>query len=214
MSNFMRLRLRRAAIAGVFGAVLIGLAAPAGAQAMAPETAKQFLTTLGNRTIDAMKSAASEHNSQFTAIMLDSLDFDALATFSLGKLARSVTPADKREFTVLFAAYVIDVAIEKFGNLQIKSFGLGSVTQQPNGDAKVFSRIAAGDKPLEVQWRVHNAGGKPRVNDIEVDGYSLAIHYRGEFERAGLSTVPGLIARLKELTKASKTLPTVHTALK
>ncbi len=212
MSKFMM--LRRAAIAGAFAAAMIGLAAPAGAQAISPDAAKAFLTALGNRTIDAMKGSAATRNGEFTKIMLDNLDFDALATFSLGKIARTITPADKREFTVLFAAYVIDVAIEKFGNLQISSFGLGSVTAEPNGDQKVYSRIAAGEKPLEVKWRVHAAAGKPKVNDIEVDGYSLAIHYRGEFERAGLSTVGGLIARLKDLTKASNTLPTVQTALK
>ena len=207
--------LKRAALAGVFGAMLAGLAAPAVAQAVSPDAAKAFLTTLGNRTIDTMKGNAAGRNAEFTKIMLDNLDFDALGTFSLGKLARSVTPADKREFTVLFAAYVIDVAIEKFGNLQIKTFGLGSVAIQGNGDAKVYSRITAGEKPLEVHWRVRDAGaGKLKVNDIEVDSYSLAIHYRGEFERAGLSTVPGLIARLKELTKSSNTLPTVHATLK
>lgn len=207
--------LKRIAFAGVVGAVAAGMAAPVSAQAVAPDAAKAFLTTLGNRTIDAMKAAPAQRNAEFTKIMLDNLDFDHLGTFSLGKLARSVTPADKKEFTQLFAAYVIDVAIEKFGNLQIKSFGLGSVTAEPNGDQKVYSRISAGEKPLEVKWRVRDTGGaKLKVNDIEVDGYSLAIHYRGEFERAGLSTVPGLINRLKELTKASNTLPTVQAALK
>ena len=134
---------------------------------------------------------------------------------TLGKMARTITPQDKKEFTRLFAAYVIDVAIEKFGNIHITSFGIGEVKQQPNGDVKVNTAInRSGDKAIAVDWRVKNTEGKPRINDMEIEGYSLSIHYRGEFERAGLSTVPGLIKRLQEMTKDSKAMPAVQQAMK
>lgn len=211
----MRAMFRTIAAAAVVALAAGGVSADARAQGIAPDAAKKFITDMGSRAVATLSKQGDikARNKEFTILLLDALDFEALATSTLGKLARSITPADKKEFTRLFSAYVIDVAIEKFGNVQISSFGIGEVKTQPNGDIKVNTAInRAGDKPLTVDWRVRNTAGKPMINDMEVEGYSLSIHYRGEFERAGLSTVPGLIKRLQELTKESQSLPVVQQA--
>ncbi len=198
-------------------AVVAFASMPAMAAAVAPETAKQYMTDLGNRAVDtiAKQPDPAMRRSAFIAMMLDSLDFDALGTFAIGKIGRSATPEEKRAFKPLFAAYVIDVAIQRFGDAQLKSFGLGSATPQPNGDVKVFTRLVTSDPaPMEVHWRVHDSNGQTRITDIEVAGYSLAMHYRGDFERAGIGTMSGAISRLQELTKASTSLATVQQAMK
>lgn len=190
-------------------------AAPAKPPGIAPDEAKKFINDMGNRTVAILaKGDAKARNDAFTAIMIEAMDFESMALQTLGKMARTVSANDKKEFTQLFAAYVIDVAIDKFGTTQVKSFAIGELKQQPNGDIKVNTQVAAADKPLNVDWRVHNKTGKPSINDVEVDGYSLVIHYRGEFERAGVSNVPGLISKLKSLTSNSTALPVVRTAMK
>lgn len=210
----------RALVRILAAAAVVGLAFGVGgasAQNVAPDAAKKFINDMGARAVGtlAKQGNVAQRNNEFTTLMVEALDFEALALSTLGKMARTITPADKKEFTRLFAAYVIDVAIEKFGNIQITGFGIGEVKQQPNGDVKVNTAInRTGDKPIAVDWRVKNTQGKPRINDMEIEGYSLSIHYRGEFERAGLSTVPGLIKRLQELTKNSKAMPTVQQAMK
>ncbi len=201
-------------------AAVVGLAfgiGGASAQGVAPDAAKKFINDMGARAVGALSKQGNvaQRNNEFTILMVEALDFEALALSTLGKMARTITPQDKKEFTRLFAAYVIDVAIEKFGNIHITSFGIGEVKQQPNGDVKVNTAInRSGDKAIAVDWRVKNTEGKPRINDMEIEGYSLSIHYRGEFERAGLSTVPGLIKRLQEMTKDSKAMPAVQQAMK
>lgn len=187
--------------------------APPPANAIAPDAAKQFITDMGNKTVDVLSKSkdGKARNDAFTSVMLEAIDFDSLATQTLGRMARTVSPSDKKEFTELFAAYVIDVAVEKFGTTQVKNFNIGALKQQPNGDVKVNTQVNTdADKPLVVDWRVHNRGGKPSINDIEVEGYSLVIHYRGEFERAGVSTVKGLIDKLRGLTQNSVALPVVR----
>lgn len=181
-----------------------------------PEKAKQFITEMGNRTMTVMMNQAGtdQRNDAFTKLMLDAIDFDSLATQTLGKMARTVTPNDRKEFTELFAAYVIDVAVQRLGSTSVQSFSIGELKKQPNGDVKVNTAVVTGEKPLSIDWRVHNKNGEPRINDIEVDGYSLSIHYRGEFERAGVSNVPGLISKLQTLTQSSAALPVVRTAMK
>jgi phospholipid transport system substrate-binding protein len=203
--------------AAVFGLALGGFAGGAGAQSIAPDAAKKFITDMGNRTVATLEKQGNvaQRNGDFTRIMIEALDFEALALSTLGKMARTVSPADKKEFTQLFAAYVIDVAIEKFGNIQVTGFGIGEVRQQPNGDVKVNTAInRSGDKPISVDWRVRNTNGAPRINDLEIEGYSLSIHYQGEFQRAGVSNVQGLIQRLKDLTSNSKAMAAVQQAMK
>jgi len=194
------------------GAMLFAIPVAANAEAIHADAARKFVEDLGNRTVDALKlpSSAAERSIGFTGIMLDCLDFDAIGIYALGKLSRVTTPEQLREFTPLFTAYVIDLAIERLGNLQIQSFGLGSVAPQPNGDAKVHTRIITGDRSMEVYWRVRNTGGSAKIIDIEIEGASLAIYYYSEFDRTGPTTVSQLIARLKELTRSSKTLATVQ----
>ena len=205
------------AAAAIVGLALGGYATGASAQGVAPEAAKKFITEMGTRTVATLEKQGNvgQRNNEFTRIMIEALDFEALALSTLGKMARTVTPADKKEFTRLFAAYVIDVAIEKFGSIHITGFGVGAVRQQPNGDVKVNTAInRSGDKPISVDWRVRNTNGAPRINDMEIEGYSLSIHYQGEFQRAGVSTVGGLIQRLKDLTSNSKAMPAVQQAMK
>jgi len=182
--------------------------------AMPPDTAKKFITDMGNKTVAVLSQQADgqARTSAFTSIMLEAIDFDALAMQTLGKMARTVTPNDRKEFTELFAAYVIDVAVQRFGSTKVDSFSIGEIKPQPNGDVKVNTAVATNEKPLSVDWRVHDKAGQPRINDVEVDGYSLVIHYRGEFERAGVSNVPGLINKLRSLTANSQSLPVVRTA--
>jgi len=161
-----------------------------------------------------MQGDRDRRNDAFSQLLVDAIDFDAIAVGALGKMARTVSRRDKREFTLLFAAHVIDVAIDKFGDLQIQRFAVAEGREQPNGDFKVASRIErAGGPPLLVDWRVRFTDGRPKINDIEVEGYSLLIHYRGEFERGNVSTVPGLIAKLRDMTARSPALPTVRRAL-
>lgn len=206
----------RAAFVALIGVVSLGFVPAAGAATVAPEVAKQYMTDLGNRAMDtiAKQPDAAQRNAQFVALMLDHLDFDSIGAFAIGKLNRAATPEERRAYKPLFAAYVIDVAVAKFGDLPLKSFGLGSVQPQPNGDAKVFTRLNTGGTPMEVYWRVHQADGKTSINDIEVAGYSLAMHYRGDFERAGVGTMSGVIDRLRDLTKGSKSLPQIQQAMR
>ena len=186
------------------------------AAAIAPDAAKKFITDMGNRTVAVLSNqkSAQARNDAFTTVMIDAIDFDALAMQTLGRMSRTVSPTDKKEFTQLFAAYVIDVAVQKFGTTQVNNFSIGALKPQPNGDIMVNTMVNTSDKPLNVDWRVHNRTGEPRINDIEVEGYSLVIHYRGEFERAGVSTVKGLIDKLRGLTAQSVALPTVRNAMK
>jgi ABC-type transporter MlaC component len=193
---------------------ILAFAPPASAaEVLAPEAARQFIVAMGERAVGLLgdQGDPAKRNQGFAELMVDAIDFDALAVATLGRMARTASGRDKREFAVLFAAHVIDVAIERFGNLQVEKVATGNLRAMPNGNVIVNTVIdRKADAALSVDWRVHKTPRGPLINDIEVEGYSLAIHYRGEFERVGVSTVPGLIDRLRGMTKDSPALPVVR----
>ncbi len=179
-------------------------AAAARAEALTPVAATRYITQMGDRAVAVLATQGEEavRHREFARLMIDAIDFEAIALQTLGKMARTVSQRDKQEFIQLFAAHVIEVAIERFGNIQIIRFKAAEGRMQPNGDAKVHTLIEReGGEPLSVDWRVRLTAGGPKINDIEVEGYSLVIHYRGEFERANVSNVPGLISKLKDMNK-------------
>lgn len=204
-------------IAEICLVLLLALSRPGLAETLSPDVASRYIAQMGDRAVAVLAQQGSSETriAEFTRLMLDAIDFDAVATATLGRMARTVSPQDKREFTQLFAARLIDVAIDRFGNIQIVRFAVDAGRPQPNGDVKVHSVIErAGDQPLMVDWRVRLTDGNPKINDIEVEGYSLVIHYRGEFERGSVSSVPGLISKLKDLNQRSGSLSTVQRELK
>ncbi|MCK6453031.1 MAG: ABC transporter substrate-binding protein [Alphaproteobacteria bacterium] len=181
--------------------------------ALTPDAATSYINKMGDRAVAVLATEAEEpvRHREFARLMIDAIDFEAIALQTLGRMARTVSQHDKQEFTQLFAAHVIEVAIERFGNIQIIRFKASEGRMQPNGDAKVHTRIEReGGEPLSVDWRVRSTAGGPKINDIEVEGYSLVIHYRGEFERGQVSNVPGLISKLKGMHKNTVVWDTVQ----
>jgi ABC-type transporter MlaC component len=222
VDNSVLLHRRKAMLRRIAALAALLFAAPAcpapaaealAAEVLAPEAARQFIVAMGERAVALLgeQGDAARRNQGFAELMVDAIDFDALAAATLGRMARTASGRDKREFAVLFAAHVIDVAIERFGNLQVEKVTTGNLRAMPNGNVMVNTVIdRRADAALSVDWRVHKTPRGPLINDIEVEGYSLAIHYRGEFERVGVSTVPGLIDRLRGMTKDSPALPVVR----
>ena len=192
------------------GATIVQSALAAGSQAMG---ASAFIKQMGDRAVAAlaMQGDPRRRDEAFAHLLIDAIDFRALGTASLGRMARTASVADKREFTQLFATRIIDLAIDKFGDLQILRFAVAEAKPLPSGGFTVHTVIdRAGGPPLVVDWHVRDADGKLKINDIEVEGYSLMIHYRGEFERANVSTVRGVIDKLRGLTANSPVLAVVR----
>jgi len=194
---------------------LPGSAALAGA--LTQDAATRYVTDMGNRAVSVLAAQGDTRirQSEFARLMVEAVDFEAVAMATLGRAARSISEQEKQEFTQLFAAHVIDAAIKRFGDVQIVGFQVGEGRPQPNGDIKVQAVIErAGGEPLAIDWRVRLSGGSPRIGDIEFAGYSLIIHYRGEFERSREVSVPALIGRLRDLNRNSLALNTVRRELR
>lgn len=199
----------------ILAVALLALApgAASGQQGLSTEQARDFINRLGQRTLAALKGhdlSPRERGAELGRILLDGLDFDTIALHSLGRYGRRADSHEFREFATLFAAHIIDMAIEKFGSLPVESYSITSTQAMPNGDVVVNTSVSAGTM-LNAGWRVRMLSGGPRIIDIMVDGYSMTTHFNGQFQdwlaKAGLD---GLVAKMRGQTRNSPSLVVVR----
>ncbi len=182
-------------------------------QAMSPEAARAFIEKMGQRTLNVLQANNSpQRSADLGRLLLDAIDFDSVAMQTLGRYGRKPDSQDFREFSTLFATYIIDLAIEKFGALPIRGYSIAGANQFPNGDVMINTTVSPeGGNALNTGWRVRQTGAGPKIVDISVDGYSMVTHFNGQYadwlSKAGLA---GLVTKLRSQTRNSPSLALVQ----
>lgn len=168
-----------------------------------------FITDLGTRAIHVLTSGLSdsEREKQFRALFEEGFNIPEISRFVLGPNWRTATEAQRQEFTKLFETYVVHAYSVRFGayaGQQLKVLG-----SRPEGDnaAVVQSQIAlpnSNQPPVRVDWRVSRNSDAYKINDVTVEGVSMALTQRQEFasiiQRNG-GQLEALLKLLREKTK-------------
>jgi ABC-type transporter MlaC component len=198
---------------------LVPFGAPAHGQqkaaALTPDAARAFIDKLGERTIGVLQARdlpAEKRGAELGRILLEGIDFDIVSMHTLGRYGRKPDGQEFREFSTLFSAYIIDLAIEKFGALPIRSYSIVETRTLPNGDVMVNTAVVPdGADTLNAGWRVRGTAEGLKIIDITVDGYSMVTHFSNQFSdwlsKAGLS---GLVSKMRGQTKNSPSLVLVR----
>lgn len=206
-----RLHRRRVVLLGLAAApAVLGLAASAHAQSVAtrgarsPE-AEKFVETQVLRVLTALSDrrlTAVQRDAAFRRIIDEIADIPRITTFVLGKYGRTITPAQRTQFTAAFRAYaenVYQVRIAEFRGVSVRA--TGSVARRAD-DVVVSSLIqsAGGGAPTAASWRVLSSGGRWKIVDVQISGVWLAITQQQDFvstiDNAG-GDISVLIAQLQ-----------------
>lgn len=181
------------------------VATPVAAQAeIAPEQAKQFISTVAERGINNILAAdvpVQERTQRFRDMFIDTFDVDATARFVLGRHSRGADAGELEEFKKLFREYNILIWSQRFGDYKGQSLQVTGT--QPDGDKGIFveSQVvdSGGSQPIDIVWRLRESNGQPQVVDIVVEGVSMALTYRSEYDSiVGRSGLSGLNQLLRE----------------
>ncbi len=177
----MSLRFAPRAVALLLAVILPLAVAPA----RAADDSAGFIADLGQRTVKVLASKLSEREreAQFRVIFDEGFDGPAISRFVLGQYWRTATDAQRQDFVALFEAYVVHAYAVRFNEYAGQQ--LQVIAARPEGDASslVQSRIAQpnGAPPLKVDWRVGKTANGYKINDVVVEGVSMAVTQRQEF---------------------------------
>jgi phospholipid transport system substrate-binding protein len=181
-----------AAVAALLVALPIAAApllpvASVAAQSRREPAAEQFVNTQANRVLAVLNSRTmptAQKQQTFSGMIDQVADIPRITDFVLGKYNRTITPAQKQEFTTLFRAFANNVWESRLGEYGgEKLIVTGSIVRAP-GDVVVTSAVTGGQlrQPSDVNWRVlRRPDGSWRAVDVQIQGVWLAITQQQDF---------------------------------
>jgi phospholipid transport system substrate-binding protein len=190
-------------------ALLLAVAAPGPTRAA--DDAAGFISDLGQRTVRvlAAKVSEGEREAQFRALFDEGFDVPAISRFVLGNYWRVATDEQRRAFVTLFEAYVVHAYAVRFNEYSGQQLKVTAQRAEGEDSALVQSVIAqpSGAPPLRVDWRVGKTEKGYKINDVVIEGVSMAVTQRQEFsaviQRNG-GEIDALLKLLREKTGATQ----------
>jgi phospholipid transport system substrate-binding protein len=185
-------------------ALLVCASLPAPAGAAGPQDAIGQLVAAVSAVMEdpALQGQAKkgERRERVGAIIHRAFDFERMAQASLGPTWTTLTGEQRAEFTRLFGH-----RFERSYSLLVLQFLGGRTTtyagESVDGDRAVVRvlLVSPKDGTLPVEYRLAARGGQWTVEDVVVDGVSLAANYRAQFSRTiRTSSYETLVGRLRK----------------
>lgn len=117
---------------------------------------------------------------QIQSVVDGYFDFEGMSRLAVGPRWKSVSQANRQEFTnqfskLLFNTYIGD--IEKYAGQSITY----STKSQSPGSAVIEASIYNEGRPIYLDYFLHPKDGTWKVYDVSVSGVSLALNYRAQF---------------------------------
>jgi len=147
--------------------------------------AAQFIQAAGNELVAAINNPglnATARQERVASILRRCVDVEAVGRFVLGRFWRVATPAEQQDYLRLFEASLIRNLAGRFGEYQGVRFSLGRTQSRTEDDALVSTTVTRpGSNPFNLDWRVAESGGQPKIVDLIAEGTSLRLTQRSEY---------------------------------
>ncbi|MEO1091897.1 MAG: ABC transporter substrate-binding protein [Pseudomonadota bacterium] len=201
--------MQRASRRSVLATTLLfgGLLVTTSAAALEQGAARAFIADLADETTTVLTSnlPQSERRERITALLEEGFDLPFIARLVLGPTYRSLTPEQQQAYTAAFERFVLATYGRRFDDYSGQRLIVVDAAPEGQQDVRVRSRVEGGGQPtLGIDWRVRDRGGELRIIDVAVEGVSMTITQRNEFnavvQREGID---GLIAMLQDRTAAA-----------
>ena len=193
----------------ILTAAFVLIAAALAPAALAAADPAAVINNLGNRALEVLGKSATpaQRAARFQELFREDFDVPGIARFVLGRYWKTATPEQQQEFVKLFEDYIALVYSAQLSAYSGETLKVTASRPGPEG-AIVASEIVrpTGGSPVKVEWHLTDRNGTYKINDVAVDGISMAVTQRSEFaaviQRSG-GQVQGLITQLREKTTNS-----------
>ena len=177
----------------------------------AAETPSGFVERLSDEAtavlVDASLSRA-QRKAVFREMMQAYFDVDLISRVVLGKHWRSASDETRRAYRGLFESYVLTVYGRRLEGYAGETLEVGRARDKGKKGVFVASRLNRPQgAPWEVVWRLRRDGGTYRIVDVIVEGVSMVVTQRNEFDtviRQG-GGLESLLDRLRSVLARFKT---------
>lgn len=167
--------------------IFIGISAPASADTAKAES---FVQTLGAEALSTLEVADSDKQviaNKIRVWLNNYFDKDAIARFALGRNWRNASDSQKKEYTDVFEKMIVLTYSQRLAEYSGEKFEVTGNTKINSRDTMVHSMIIPNDAnapKTRVDWRVRDSNGKMRIVDVVVEGVSMSVTQRADFDAA------------------------------
>ena len=189
-------------------AVCMALMWTAGAHAErpSPDAAKSFLKDLVSMAASAMQGDGgnlAHREAVYRNLLADGFDMAFIARVSLGKHWRKISKAERQAYVGVFSEFILKSYAPALGGFDPANFHVNDAIERGKRDILVQTNIVQPSRsPISAGWRIRNVEGKLQIIDIIIEGVSMALNQRREFQgvvaKSGMS---GLMEMLRARTE-------------
>jgi phospholipid transport system substrate-binding protein len=189
------------------------LTANAQQQQLAPDQLVQKVTEEVLTAIKSDKQLAAGDKQKALKLaeekVLPYIDFEESTRLAVGRAWSQATPEQRKKLVAEFRNMLVRTysnAIEAYEGQTLKVLPSRGGKQDAKDEATVRAQfVRAGGKPLPLEFQMRKTGDTWKVFDIAVEGISLVLTYRSEFDAVVKQEgVDGLIKRLTQKNNPAK----------
>ena len=133
--------------------------------------------------------------------VLPHIDFKEAVSLAMGRSWHQATPEQQEKLTTAFRTMLVRIYANAIDRYRGQTMKVMPVRMQPNATEVVVRNqyVSPGTPPTPVEYSMKKTPEGWKIYDIAVEGVSLVLTYRAEFENiTRTSGVDGLIKRLQE----------------
>ena len=151
------------------------------------ESEEKFVSNFADNAISILSNDsldASQKNIQFTELVMSSIDMNLISKFVLSKYWKLATDDHKKEYLAAFKQYFISSYANK-----LDQYSGEKVIIVSSNAAKKFVivksnivRDGTDTLKIELDWRLLTRDSQTKIIDLSIEGISLIIAQREEFQ--------------------------------
>ncbi len=185
------------------GAALAAAIASGAARAQTPEDAQALVEVMVEDALTALSQEGVAQEEAFRNVLESHFDTRRIARALAGQHWRSLADGQKTRYFNAFDQFLV-----AFYTRQLGGYSNGEVTivgVEPIGDkgALVLSQASVpGEDPVRADWRVRYGNGDLKIVDVIIEGVSLSVSQRSQFDAVAAKSQDGfetLIVRLEDV---------------
>jgi len=171
---------------------------PAGAA----DDPKAFVQGIGDQVVKVLQQNLPREKTgeQLDAIWLQAFDVDGIGRAVLGKNWKKASEEQRKAYMELFPKYVAKLYAIQFSDYAGQTFAVKGTKPGADGTTIVNAEIdQPNGEPITLDFIVQSTGQAPKVIDVKVEGVSLLVTKRSEFDWVvAQKGIDGLLQALRQ----------------
>jgi phospholipid transport system substrate-binding protein len=145
--------------------------------------AAQLIEQAAAEVIELIKTTkGAQLEAGIRGVLLKYFDIPYMGQAALATHWNATSPEQRERFLKAVVSSEARAYTERFSQYGGQTLTVTRVSQRPNGVSVVDSKLnQTNGQPINIQWEVRNTGQGLRITDVKIEGVSMVMTHRSDF---------------------------------